>query len=212
MRRPWRAWPRWWRRARSWRGCAPASWARACWRPTARRTASCPPGPPASPASPATRPRTWPTSRPRTSPPSGAPGACCRLLFPTILIKVAPQGHDVSAPSQGCLLKCVAPARRAYFCVCLCIGTHWAIVWRRQGHLNVLGPCRGVEELGAYKSRIEQLGVPEALSPRALSDVTMSWPCTPSKADQRSSPAPGLYRCVMAYLPGSGQNIPQWVS
>lgn len=53
--------------------------------------------------------------------------------------------------------------------------------------------CRGVEELGAYRSRIEQLGVPDSASPRG-SDVAMSWPCTPSKADHRSSPAPGLFR------------------
>ena len=64
-----------------------------------------------------------------------------------------------------------------------------------------------MEELGAYKSRIEQLGVPEVLSPRALSDATMSWPCTPSKADHRSSPAPGLYRCATVRLPSSGSGL-----
>ncbi len=53
--------------------------------------------------------------------------------------------------------------------------------------------CRGVEELGAYRSRIEQLGVPDSASPRD-SDMAMSWPCTPSKTDHRSSPAPGLFR------------------
>lgn len=53
---------------------------------------------------------------------------------------------------------------------------------------------RGAVELGAYKSRIEQLGASDTASPRGGDDITPSWPCTPSNADHRSSPAPGLFR------------------
>lgn len=62
---------------------------------------------------------------------------------------------------------------------------------------------RGAEELGAYRTRIEALGVPEAASPRGPpSEAGMaSWPCTPSKADRRASPTPGLFRWGFCAVP-----------
>ena len=67
--------------------------------------------------------------------------------------------------------------------------------------------CRGTEELGAYRSRIERLGVPDLASPRD-SDAAMSWPCTPSKADHRSSPAPGLFRhALLRILSASDRDV-----